>query len=111
MPAAPWTTVERGDAVGRLTIPRLGLRVYVAGRRTADGAPFSDVDQLRRGNTLTMEMPYAPFTDRVTGRRIVPATFLKALESRGSEEIALRACPPRFSAGHRIITWPASSDG
>lgn len=127
--------VERGDVVGRLTIPRLGLRVYVvygtdtatlkrgpgldprtavpgrgelvyvAGHRTTYGAPFSDIDQLRRGNVVTLEMPYGTFTYRVTGRRIVPATFLQALESRGREEIALQACWPRFFASHRIIVY------
>jgi sortase (surface protein transpeptidase) len=50
-------------------------------------------------------MPYATFTYRVTGRRIVPATFLQALESRGREEIALQACWPRFFASHRIIVY------
>ena len=124
-----------GDAVGRLTIPRLGVRVYVvygtdsaslkrgpgidprtsvpgrgelvyvAGHRTTYGAPFSDIDQLRRGDSVILQMPYATFTYRVTGRRIVPATFLKALESRGREEIALQACWPRFFASHRIIVY------
>ena len=127
--------LERGDAVGRLLIPRLGLRVYVvygtdpgslkrgpgidprtavpgsgqlvyvAGHRTTYGAPFSDIDKLRPGDSVTLQMPYATFTYRVTGRRIVRATFLQALESRGREEIALQACWPRFFASHRIIVY------
>ena len=127
--------LQRGDAVGRLTIPRLGLRVYVvygtdaaslkrgpgidsrtsfpgmgelvyvAGHRTTYGAPFSDIDQLERGNSVTLQMPYATFRYRVTGRRIVPASFVQALESRGREEIALQACWPRFFASHRIIVY------
>ena len=127
--------VEEGDAVGRLLIPRLGLRVYVvygtdaaslkrgpgidprtalpgkgelvyvAGHRTTYGAPFSDIDKLQRGDSVTLQMPYATFTYRVTGRRIVRATFLQALESRGREEIALQACWPRFFARHRIIVY------
>lgn len=127
--------VERGDAVGRLLIPRLGVRVYVvygtdaaslkrgpgidartalpgrgelvyvAGHRTTYGAPFSDIDKLRPSDSVVLQMPYATFTYRVTGRRIVQATFLKALESRGREEIALQACWPRFFASHRIIVY------
>jgi sortase A len=127
--------VDRGDAVGRLLIPRLGLRVYVvygtdaaslkrgpgidprtalpgsgqlayvAGHRTTYGAPFSDIDKLRRGDSVTLQMPYATFSYRVTGRRIVRATFLEALQSRGREEIALQACWPRFFASHRIIVY------
>jgi sortase A len=127
--------VKLGDAVGRLTIPRLGLRVfvvygtdtaslkrgpaidprttlpgagelvYIAGHRTTYGAPFSDIDKLRRGDNVTLQLPYATFTYRVTSRRIVPATFLQALDSRGREEIALQACWPRFFASHRIIVY------
>lgn len=127
--------VKWGDAVGHLTVPRLNLRiylvygtdtaslkrgpgidprtafpgrgelVYVAGHRTTYGAPFSDIDKLRRGDSVKLQMPYATFTYRVTGRRIVQATFLKALESRGREEIALQACWPRFFASHRIIVY------
>jgi sortase A len=126
---------ERGDAVGRLSIPKLdqdlyvvwgtdtaslkkgpgidprtsmpgrGRLVYVAGHRTTYGAPFSDIDELKPGDVVRLRVPYATFTYRVTGRRIVPATYIQALESRGREEIALQACWPRFFASHRIIVY------
>jgi sortase A len=128
-------TVGRGDAVGRLSIPKLdqdlyvvwgtdtstlkkgpgidprtampgrGQLVYVAGHRTTYGAPFADIDDLQAGDAVEFQMPYATFTYRVTGRRIVPATYIQALESRGREEIALQACWPRFFASHRIIVY------
>ena len=41
----------------------------------------------------------------MTGRKIVPADYLQALESRGREEVALQACWPRFFASHRIIVY------
>jgi sortase A len=132
--------VSRGDSVGRLSIPKLdqdlfvvwgtdsgslrkgpgidprtsmpgrGQLVYVAGHRTTYGAPFADIDDLVTGDVVELEVPYATFTYRVTGRRIVPATYIQALESRGREEIALQACWPRFFATHRIIVYARPID-
>lgn len=128
-------SVGRGDPIGRLSIPKLdqdlyvvwgtdtdslkkgpgvdprtavpgrGELVYVAGHRTTYGAPFSDIDKLKTGDALTLRVPYATFTYRVTGRRIVAATYMEAVNSRGREEIALQACWPRFFASQRIIVY------
>jgi sortase A len=81
--------------------------VYIAGHRTTYGAPFSHIDRLRREDRVVFELPYATFEYAVTGRRIVPATYVQALRSRGREEIALQACWPRFFASHRIIVYAA----
>ena len=127
--------VRRGNAIGRLVVPRLGLRmvvvygtdsetlkrgpgldqrtffpgqgrlVYIAGHRTTYAAPFSRIDTLRRGDLITLEMPYGTFTYRVTRSIVVPATQLSVLRSRKREEVALQACHPRFFASHRWITY------
>jgi sortase A len=124
-----------GDPVGRLRISKLGLNVivvdgtetdllrrgpgrhrstavpgsgeltYIAGHRTTYGAPFSDIDDLKRGDRVSFELPYGTFEYAVTGRRIVPATFVQALRSRGRDELALQACWPRFFATERIIVY------
>ncbi len=52
---------------------------------------------------VALELPYATIEYAVTGRKIVPADYLQALESRGREEVALQACWPRFFASHRIM--------
>jgi sortase A len=127
----------RGDAVGRLVIPRLdvdmivvngtdsntlkkgpgrysgagsympgeGHLVYVAGHRTTYSAPFSDIDDLERGDPVVLELPYARFEYRVAGTEIVRADELRVLRSRGREVIALQACHPRFFASHRILVY------
>lgn len=125
----------RGEALGRLRIPRMGLNivivngtdhetlkrgpgrdlrtampgegqlVYVAGHRTTYLAPFSHIDALRRGDRVTVELPYATFVYAVTGHRIVVDSNLAALKSRGHEELALQACYPRFFATHRYIAY------
>lgn len=124
-----------GAPIGRLRIPRLDLDLivlngtdsdtlkkgpgrhlstfmpgegelsYIAGHRTTYGAPFADIDELEPGDGITFELPYATFEYAVTGRRIVPATYVQALESRGREELALQACWPRFFASQRIIVY------
>jgi sortase A len=124
-----------GEGVGRIDVPRLGLRmvvvygtthdalergpgldprahfpgerrlVYVAGHRTTYAAPFSKIDSLRRGDAIRLEMPYGTFTYTVTGSRIVPAADLSVLRSKRFEQIVLQACHPRFFATKRWLTY------
>ena len=126
---------DEGDAIGRIRVPRLGLTmvlvygtatntlkrgpgldprtffpgegrlVYIAGHRTTYSAPFSRIDRLRRGDEIRLEMPYGTFEYHVTRSRIVAATELSVLRSRGREEVALQACHPRFFASHRWLTY------
>ena len=126
---------RRGDAIGRLRVPRMGLDmvlvngtdsgtlergpgrdprtympgegelVYVAGHRTTYAAPFSKIDALRPGDRVTVELPYATFEYRVMRHVIVPATDIGRLRSQGREVIALQACHPRFFASHRYIVY------
>lgn len=126
---------RRGDAVARITIPSIGLEavvvngtdpdtlkrgpgrylgsampgegelVYVAGHRTTYGAPFSKIDRLGKGDRVRVELPYATFEYAVTGRRIVAASEVSVLKSKGLEQLALQACHPRFFATQRIIVY------
>ncbi len=126
---------KRGDAVARIRIPRLGLTavivngtdpetlkrgpgrylgsampgegelVYVAGHRTTYGAPFSRIDRLRKGDRVMVDLPYGTFVYEMTGHRVVPATELSVLKSKGVEQLALQACEPRFFATHRYIAY------
>jgi sortase A len=127
--------IGQGDAVARLEIPRLDLDVvvvngtdagslrrgpgrhldtwmpgagelvYIAGHRTTYGAPFSHIDELRRGDKIVMALPYATIEYRVTGERIVDSHELSVLESRGREELVLQACHPRFFASERYLVY------
>jgi sortase A len=126
---------QSGDAVARIEIPRLSLDVvvvngtdsdelrrgpgrhletfmpgerelvYIAGHRTTYGAPFSDIDDLERGDRVTVELPYATFEYEVTGHRIVDQYELSVLRTQGREELALQACHPRFFASQRYIVY------
>ena len=127
--------LERGDAVGRLHVPRLDLDaivvegtdsatltkgpgrytksyvpgegelIYIAGHRTTYGAPLARIDRLREGDEVRLEVPYGTFVYRVSSHVIVPASDIERLESSGREEIALQACHPRFFATERYIVY------
>ena len=86
-------------------MPGEGKLVYVAGHRTTYGAPFSDIDALETGDTITVELPYGSVEYRVTRHRIVDDNDLSVLESSGREELVLQACHPRFFASQRYLVY------
>jgi sortase A len=128
-------TRHDGDPIGRIVIPAIGVHqvmvygtdhdallngpgldprshfpgqgqlVYVAGHRTTHGAPFSRLDELRKGDMVQITMPYGQFRYRVTGTRIVAYNDMSVLRSPGHEVLRLQACHPRFFATHRIIVY------
>jgi sortase A len=100
------STLKKGPARHRRTfLPGEGKLIYIAGHRTTYSAPFSDIDDLRRGDRVRLELPYATFEYTIRGHRIVEAHELSVLRSRGREELALQACWPRFFASHRYIAY------
>ena len=124
-----------GAAIGRIVIPRVGLNmvlvngtdhetlkqgpgrdsrtfmpgqnrlIYVAGHRTTYLAPFSHIDEIRTGDEIRLEMPYATFLYRASAHRVVGATDLSVLRSPRHEVLELQACHPRFFATHRYIVY------
>jgi sortase A len=126
---------KAGEGVGRIRIPRMGVNmilvngtdhdsltkgpgrdertfmpgenrlVYIAGHRTTYLAPFSDITSLRKGDRVTIEVPYGTFIYSVTRHRIVVATDLSVLRSPRHELLELQACHPRFFASHRYIAY------
>jgi sortase A len=126
---------ERGQAVGRIRVPRLGLNmvvvdgtdhdsltkgpgldrrtympgegqlIYIAGHRTTYLAPFAHIERMRSGDFVSLEVPYATFRYRVYTHRIVAADDLAVLRSSGREIVELQACHPRFFASERYIVY------
>jgi sortase A len=128
-------TATRGQAIGRIVIGRIGLRmvlvngtdhdsltrgpgrdartympgqnrlVYIAGHRTTYLAPFSHIDDIRTGDVIRLEMPYATFVYRAVRHTVVPADDLAVLRSPRHELLTLQACHPRFFATHRYLVY------
>ena len=89
----------------RTYMPGEGQLIYIAGHRTTYLAPFAHIDSMRRGDLVTLEVPYATFVYRVFRKKIVPSDDLAVLHSQGREVVALQACHPRFFATNRYIVW------
>ena len=133
-------SLEPGDPVGRIVIPRIGLDMVVvegtgsaqlakgpghydaataratslpglggviaiAGHRTTFLHPFLHIDELARGSTVTLVMPYGRFVYRVIAHRVVVPTDWSILRRRPFEELVLTACHPKYSASHRYVVF------
>lgn len=128
-------TATEGQAIGRIIVPRLGLNmvlvngtdegslergpgrdlrtfmpgqsrlVYIAGHRTTFLAPFAQIDAIRPGDPIRLEMPYGTFVYHAVRHVIVPADDLAVLKSPRHELLALQACHPRFFATQRYIVY------
>ena len=126
-------TLHEGDAVGRIRIGRIGLKmvvvqgtghdtlkkgpghyvasglpgegklIYIAGHRTTYLAPFAYINAIKVGDYVSLEVPYGTFTYRVTRHYVVPADQVSILQNHGREILRLQACHPRFFATHRYI--------
>lgn len=138
--------LKRGDAIGRLKIPRISLDrlvqqgvagpmsidpdgdrallrggpvhyavtplpgagepFAVAGHRTTYGAPFARLDELRPGDKILVETPYARFRYSVVKKTVVRPADISVLFDRGYA-LVLTTCTPPYSASHRLIIWGA----
>jgi sortase A len=124
-----------GDAVGRIFIRRLktehvlvdgtggedlrkGPGIYddvpfpgapgttaIAGHRTTYGAPFRDLDALRRGNRIVIVMPYGRFTYEVQKTVIVAPSRVDVIHRVNYDRLVLSACHPLYSAAKRIVVF------
>jgi sortase A len=86
--------------------PGLGGTTAIAGHRTTFLEPFRHIDELRRGDRIVLDMPYAHFTYTVTGHRAVdPSDVADAIGNVGYSRLVLSACTPLFSAAERLLVF------
>jgi sortase A len=125
----------KGDSIARIEIADIGVSEYVvegtdvsslrkgpghypdtplpgdpgttaiAGHRTTYGAPFRRIDQLERGDRITLDMPDARFVYRVEGTKVVDDQDLSVLSEVGYQRLVLSACHPLYSAAQRVIVF------
>jgi sortase A len=77
--------------------------VAIAGHRTTYLAPFRRMNRLRRGDRITLTMPYGRFTYRVEGLRVVLPTNTGVLEHARHNRLVLTTCTPVDSAAKRLV--------
>jgi sortase A len=127
--------VHTGEAIGRIVIPRIGLNIVAvqgtdtsslekgpghypdtpfpgqrgttafAGHRTTYLAPFRHLDELQPGDEVVVEMPYASFTYRIQGTRVVSPSDVGIVHRVGYDRLVLTACHPLYSASERIAAF------
>jgi sortase A len=125
----------KGDSIARIEIPALGVDEYVvegtdvdslrkgpghypetplpgergtaaiAGHRTTYGAPFREIDQLKRGQVINIDMPDGHFVYRVQSTSVVDDQDLSVLDRVPYRRLILSACHPLYSAAQRIIVF------
>lgn len=140
-PAPPPPPV--GDAVAQIRIPKIGLDSIVvngvsrddlrkgpghypdtplpgqrgnsaiAGHRTTYGAPFGDLDQLQKGDTITVRTLEGTFNFTVFDSLVVDPTDVSVLEPVHEDpsdptsplraSLTLTTCEPKYSAAKRLV--------
>jgi sortase A len=88
-------------------------RVIISGHRTTHGAPFWDLDKLRRGDEILTETKWGDFTYLVVDREVVDPgarDIANPAAGRGSE-IVFTTCNPKFSASQRLIVFASLKRG
>src|SRR3954462_4860913 len=133
---------KTGHAIGRISLPKIGAHyvvvqgtdvdslrkgpghypdtnfpgqggtVAIAGHRTTYLAPFNQIDKLKRGDEIVLDMPYGKLTYAVEQTKIVDPTDLSVVDQvRGTERLLLSACHPLYSASQRIIVFARLTRG
>jgi sortase A len=127
--------LEPGHAIARINVDRIGLdtvvvqgtdtgslqrgpghytdtpipgqpgTVAIAGHRTTYLAPFRDIDEIRDGDEIRVEMPYAAFTYTVEKHEVVDPGDVAIIKPIGYDRLVLTACHPPYSAAERYAVF------
>jgi sortase A len=87
----------------RSPLPGLPGTVAIAGHRTTYSAPFRRMNKLRRGDRITLTMPYGRFTYSVEGLRVVRPEHVGVLKHVRHNRLVLTTCTPVDSAAKRLV--------
>jgi sortase A len=128
---------QTGDPIGRIKIKRIGINfvvvegtkaddlrkgpghyadtpipgihgtVAIAGHRTTYLAPFRKLNQLHKGDLITLEMPYGKYTYKTQRKpQIVdPGAYEYVTARKRYDRLALTACHPLYSAKQRVVVF------
>ena len=101
-----WSSLTKGPGrYGNTSFPGSGTTVGIAGHRTTFSAPFRHIDDLEKGDLITLQMPYGTFTYRVRAHKVVKSNDWSIIKSVGHEQLVLSACHPLYSASHRWVVF------
>jgi sortase A len=87
-------------------------RVGIAGHRTTYQAPFFDLEQLQRGDEITLRTRYGTFTYAVDRVFVVPSAGSgRVLVQTPRPTLVLTTCNPKYSSAERLIVTARRIDG
>lgn len=79
-------------------------RVGIAGHRTTYQAPFFDLEQLQRGDEITLRTRYGTFDYEVDRVFVVPSSGSgRVLVQTPRPSLVLTTCNPKYSSAERLI--------
>ena len=88
-------------------LPGQGKTIGIAGHRTTYLAPFRNLDRLKKGDEVVLEMPYATFIYEVEKTEIVDPSDFEVVKNVAYERLVMTACHPLYSAAQRIVAFSA----
>jgi sortase A len=99
-------TLRKGPGHYRDTaFPGLSGTVAIAGHRTTYGAPFRRINELRRGDSIRLDTPYARLSYAVERTQIVSPSAYRVVRRVGHDRLVLTACHPLYSAAQRVVVF------
>ena len=79
-------------------------RVGIAGHRTTYQAPFFDLEELRRGDEITLRTRYGSFDYEVDRVFVIPSAGSgRVLVQTPKPTLVLTTCNPKYSSAERLI--------
>jgi sortase A len=100
----PDCKTDGAECVNDAMYPGEKGNVAISGHRTTYGAPFFNLDQLKKGDVIDFVSGPARYRYKVRSQEIVdPVAGFKVVEQHGKSELTLTTCHPRFSAAQRLI--------
>lgn len=82
-----------------------GINTVLAGHNGVDGdSPFDDIDELGKGDRISMTMLGRRFEYRVESTQTVEPTQMSVLQPGGGDAVlTLITCTPRYVNSHRLV--------
>ncbi len=104
-----WEGVEREDlknGPGHMpwtALPGQPGNAVISGHRTTYGAPFFSLDEVKVGDSITMETATGSHVYEVREILIVDPTAVEVTEFRDGAWLTLTTCHPVYSAAQRLV--------
>ena len=80
-------------------------RVGIAGHRTTYLHPFWSLDQLQKGDRISLITRHGTFDYHVTKVFLIQPSDSWVLNQTKKPTLVLTTCHPRFSAAQRLVVW------